>query len=30
MAHMMPLVQGMQRDLMPKIQQLVEGAKAAK
>lgn len=29
MAHLMPLVQGMQRDLMPKIQKLVEDAKAA-
>lgn len=28
MAHIMPLVQEMQRDLMPKIQQLVEEAKA--
>jgi len=28
MAHVMPLVQDMQRDLMPKIQQLVEGAKS--
>jgi hypothetical protein len=30
MARMMPLAQEMQRDLMPKIQQLVEEAKAAK
>ncbi len=30
MAKMMPLMQGMQRDLMPKIQQLVEESKAAK
>ena len=30
MAQMMPLVQEMQRDLMPKIQQLVEESKAAK
>jgi hypothetical protein len=29
MAHIMPLVQEMQRDLMPKVQQLVEDSKAA-
>jgi hypothetical protein len=29
MAHIMPLVQEMQRDLVPKIQQLVEDSKAA-
>ena len=28
MSHLMPLVQQMQRDLMPKIQQLVESSKA--
>jgi hypothetical protein len=30
MAQLMPLMQGMQRELMPKIQQLVEESKAAK
>jgi hypothetical protein len=29
MTHVMPLVQEMQRDLMPKVQQLMEAAKAA-
>lgn len=29
MQHVMPLVQQMQRDLMPRIQQLVQGAKDA-